>query len=462
LRAVGKIKKDSLSRINIFFGGFFMNKVSKFAYVSLVLFLSAAMVFAGGKSDTGSSSSSSNAASGTTVLRWAFWGSESRVKISQEAINVFQAQNPGITVNIEVSGGAGDHFQKVDTQLAGGAAPDIIQMGGNYPDYIAKGVPLDLTPYAGKGLDTATIDAGAIAQGSVGGKLYAVSTGASIPALVYNKTMLEKAGVPLPPATSTWAEFRAYLVSIQSKLPSGVYPLQDFGVTTSSTTGFGYWLRDNGTPIYDDVTQSTPVTAADAKKFLDQFKDYRDNGLIPPAAIAAGYAETGADTSSLVAGKVAIGFLVSNMFPGYQSVTPDELGLIELPNAAARKALWPALSQVYTINSASKNIDAAIKFVNFLVNSPDAGKILGNDRGISSSSTYRAGAASALTASDQKVFAYHDLVAPHTSPETAHLPNDSELNSTAYLIYQNVSFGRINTTQGGQQIYELLVRLAKK
>ena len=196
-----------------------MNKVSKFAYVSLVLFLSAAMVFAGGKSDTGSSSSSSNAASGATVLRWAFWGSETRVKASQAAIDVFQAQNPGIVVNLEVSCGTGDHFQKVDTQLAGGAGPDIIQMGGNYPDYIAKGVTLDFTPYVGKGLDTSTIDAGAIAQGSANGKLYAISTGATIPALVYNKTLLDKAGVPVPPVSSTWAEFRAYLVSIQSKLP---------------------------------------------------------------------------------------------------------------------------------------------------------------------------------------------------------------------------------------------------
>jgi multiple sugar transport system substrate-binding protein len=438
-----------------------MNKMSKFAYVVLALLLSAAMVFAGGAKDK-ATSAASNAASGATVLRWAFWGSETRVKASQEAINVFQSQNPGIIVNLEVSGGTGDHFQKVDTQLAGGAGPDIIQMGGNYPDYIAKGVTLDFTPYVGKGLNTSTVDAGAIQQGSANGKLYAISTGATIPALVYNKTMLEKAGVPLPKVTQTWAEFRDYLVSIKGKLPSGVYPLQDFGSTASGSTGFGYWLRDNGTPIYDDVAGVTKVTAADATKFLNQFKDYRDNGLIPPAAIAAGYAETGADSSSLIAGKVAIGFIVSNQFAGYQSNTTDVLGLIELPNAANRKALWPQLSQVYTINSASKNIDAAVKFVDFLVNSPEAGKIIGNDRGISSSSTFRTGASSVATDADKKVFAYHDIAAPHTSPETAHLPNDSELNSTLNLIYQNVSFGRVNTTQGGQQIYELLVRLARK
>ncbi|MDR2807789.1 MAG: extracellular solute-binding protein [Spirochaetaceae bacterium] len=435
--------------------------MKKIALVLLALLASSSMIFASGRTQGGSSTGGS-VAPGTTVIRWAFWGSESRIKASQAAIDVFQAANPGIVINIEVSGGTGDHFNKVDTQLAGGNAPDIIQMGGNYPDYIAKGVPLNLDPYVGTLLDTSKIDAGAIAAGTKNGHLYAVSTGATIPTLVYNKTLLTKAGAPLPPVSSTWEEFRAYLLSIKSRLPAGVYALQDFGSTASGSTGFGYWLRWNGTPIYDEASGTTKVKVSDAQKFLDHFKDYRDNGLIPPADIAAGYAETGADSSSLIAGKVAIGFVVSNQFAGYQANTTDELDLIELPGAAATKALWPQLSQVYTINAASKNIEAALKFVNFLVNNPEAGKIIGNDRGISSSATFREGAAAVATPADQKVFKYHDIAGPHTSPETAHLPNDTELNSTLNYIYQQVAFGQITTAQGGQQIYDLLVRLTRK
>jgi multiple sugar transport system substrate-binding protein len=438
--------------------------MKKVVLVMLVLMMSAAMVFAsgGGQSSSSGSGTSTGSSSGNITLRWAFWGSEARVKASQEAINIFQAANPGIVVNIEVSGGTGDHFNKVDTQLAGGNGPDIIQMGGNYPDYIAKGVPLNLDPYKGNLLNVSTIDTGAITTGTVNGHLYAVSTGATIPALIYNKTLLEKAGAALPKVTQTWDEFRVYLASIKSRLPAGVYPLEDFGSTSSGSTGFGYWLRWNGTPIYDEVSGTTKVTVADAKKFLDQFKDYRDNGFVPPADISAGYAETNVDSSSLIAGKVAIGFIVSNQFANYQSATTDVLELIELPGAADNKALWPQLSQVYTINGASKNLDAAVKFINFLVNSPEAGKIIGNDRGISSSSTFRQGAAAGATDADRKVFAYHDVAGPHTSPETPHLPNDTELNSTLNLIYQRVAFNQATTAQGAQEIYDLLVRLARK
>jgi spermidine/putrescine-binding protein len=35
------------------------------------------------------------------------------------------------------------------------------------------------------------------------------------------------------------------------------------------------------------------------------------------------------------------------------------------------------------VNKDSKNIEAAVRFINFLVNSPKTVKVLGNDRGVS-------------------------------------------------------------------------------
>jgi multiple sugar transport system substrate-binding protein len=236
--------------------------------------------------------------------------------------------------------------------------------------------------------------------------------------------------------------------------------MMDFGSTASSSTPFGYWLRYNGTPIYDERTKTSAVTAEVAQKYLDLWKDYRDNGLIPSAEFAAQYPENNTDSSALVAGKVAIGFAVSNQLAGLQAAMTDELGLVELPGAAGTKALWPQLSQVMTLNKNSKNIDEAIKFIDFIVNSPDAGKILGNNRGASASSTYRAGISGSPV--DEKISAYLNVASPHSSPETAHLPNDTELNSTLYLIYQQVAFARLDTVAGGRQIASLIQTLISK
>jgi multiple sugar transport system substrate-binding protein len=258
----------------------------------------------------------------------------------------------------------------------------------------------------------------------------------------------------------TYDEFRAYLVSVKAKLPSGIYPMQDIGAQASNSTPFGYWLRYNGTPIYDEAANSSAVTAEAAKKYLDLFKDYRDNGLVPPPDVAAGYAESNADSSSLIAGKAAISYCWTNQLAGLQAATTDELVLMEFPGAEATLALWPAPSQFYTVNKDSKNVEETVKFINFLVNSPDAAKVLGNDRGASASASARA--AGSADINDQKVLEFLSVAGPHSSKETAHLPNDTELNSTLYLIYQQVAFGQVSTERGGQQIYELIQRLINK
>jgi multiple sugar transport system substrate-binding protein len=427
--------------------------MKKIALVMLALMISSAALFASPNRQP-----TTGAASG--AIRWAFWGNEERIQLTQKAIDAYQAKNPGVKINIEPAGGTGDHFNRVDTQLAGGNGPDIIQMGGNFPDYVTRGILLPLESYNGKGLNLSTLDQSSVDAGSYDGHVYGISVGVTVPALVYNKTLLEKAGVPLPPASSTYAEFRAYLASIKALLPSGVYPMMDFGATASSSTPFGYWLRYNGTPIYDEKTKTSVVTAEVAQKYLDLWKDYRDNGLIPSAEFAAQYPENNTDSSALVAGKVAIGFAVSNQLAGLQAAMTDELGLIELPGAAATKALWPQLSQVMTVNKNSRNIDEAIRFIDFIVNSADAGKILGNNRGASASSTYRAGISGSPV--DEKISAYLNIAGPHSSPETAHLPNDTELNSTLYLIYQQVAFGRVDTVAGGRQIASLIQTLITK
>ena len=314
--------------------------------------------------------------------------------------------------------------------------------------------------YAGNLLDTAVIDPSAVASGTISGKLLGVSTGVTMPALVYNKSLIERVGAPLPKPSMTYAEFRDYLMLLKSKLPSGVYPMQEIGVMSTNSTPFGYWTRYNGTPLYTAATSSTSVTAKDAQKYLELFADYRKNGLIPPPDVAAGFAENNAASSALIAGKAAIGYLYTNQLSGYQAATTDELALMEFPGAAATKALWQAPSQFYTVNKDSKNAAETVKFINFLVNDPEAARILGSNRGTSASASARASGASSPV--DQKILDYMQVAGPHSSLETDHVPNDTEFNSTLFLIYQRVAFGQITPAQGGQQIHELLLRLIAK
>ena len=87
---------------------------------------------------------------GPVTLRFAYWGNDDRVARTNKVIELFQAAYPQIKVKGEPSGGTADHFQIIDTQLAGNNAPDLIQFGGNYPDYIKYLQPLN--DYLGKQL----------------------------------------------------------------------------------------------------------------------------------------------------------------------------------------------------------------------------------------------------------------------------------------------------------------------
>jgi multiple sugar transport system substrate-binding protein len=64
-----------------------------------------------------------------------WWGNDDRAARTLQVIALFEAAYPEITVSGEPNGGAGDHFQILDTQLAANNAPDLIQFGGNWPDY---------------------------------------------------------------------------------------------------------------------------------------------------------------------------------------------------------------------------------------------------------------------------------------------------------------------------------------
>src|SRR5438270_9002071 len=61
------------------------------------------------------------------------------------ANKAFQAQNPGVTVNVQYQQW-NTHLQKFDATLAGGNAPDVIEMGNTeMTKYMAAGAFADLS-----------------------------------------------------------------------------------------------------------------------------------------------------------------------------------------------------------------------------------------------------------------------------------------------------------------------------
>ncbi|MDR2071193.1 MAG: extracellular solute-binding protein [Treponema sp.] len=394
------------------------------------------------------------------VVRWSYWGSEARIKNNQLVIDKF-TERTGIIVASEPAPGTGDHFTKFKTQFAGGNAADIVQLGGDFSNLQVNDVSSVLMPlddFVKRGIiDTSKVDKSAIAEGTVNGKLYALPLAANMPSLLYNRSLLERAGAPLPKVSMTWAEFDKWLGDVKAKLPAGVYPLADNSANADQSVFFGYWQGQNGTTMWDG--QKSYTTAASAKEYFDLWAGWREKGYIPDAATAADYPETNESSSSLIAGKVAMSINWSNQLLGYQNATQDTLDLIELPNAAVTNGLWGQMSQMMAINKNSKNAEAAARFINYRVNDPSVWKIMGADPGTPVNSEAR----SALPASPitDKVNAYLNIAGSHARRRDPNMPGDSQWNSRLYNIAQNVAFGRITTTQAGQDVVSLIAELTR-
>jgi len=435
--------------------------MKKIMLLLAVLVLTSTVVFAGG---------GTQAPAGTTVIRWSYWGGEARLRAVQQAIDVFNGENPGVLVAGEPAPGTNEHFQKFKTQFAGGNAVDIVQLGGDFtnlgitdninsaPDLANLLLPLDSYVKSGAlkidGVDTAAINAG-----TRDGILYAIPVATNMPAMIYNKSLLTRIGAPLPKVSMTWAEFETWLAAVKARMPANQYPMTDNSATASGSVFFGYWAGQNGTPMWDGKV--TKLTAAEVQKYFEMWAKWRQNGWIPPASVSADFAETNESTAAIIAGRTAIAQVWSNSITAYQAATRDELDLIELPNAEVSKGLWGQMSQMMGINKNTKNPAAVIKFLNFYTNDRRAWDVVLENYGIPVSTVGRAAVNAKANDATKKQIAYLDVAGKHASPRNPNMPSDTEWNSGLFLIAQNVAYGRVTPAAGGQQVMDLIARLTR-
>ena len=80
------------------------------------------------------------------TIKYSIWGDPQEIASQTAIAEAFHAANPNITVDVDVSDWDA-YWDKLQTGLAGGAAPDVFAMDGPlFPDYQARDVLLDLKP----------------------------------------------------------------------------------------------------------------------------------------------------------------------------------------------------------------------------------------------------------------------------------------------------------------------------
>ena len=154
-------------------------------------------------------------------------------------VDKFEAENPGIKLNLEVVSW-NDVYTVVDTRIAAGNAPDILNIDV-FANYATDGLLLPVSEYCPEELYNDFFPS-FIAQSVIDDTVWAVPDLASARALYVNKDILDEVGVEIP---ATWAELEDVCQAIVDFYEGDIYPWGIDMTTDEGQAAFSYYVWNN-------------------------------------------------------------------------------------------------------------------------------------------------------------------------------------------------------------------------
>lgn len=391
------------------------------------------------------------------TLRFAWWGSQDRHDRTMKVIELFEEKYPNIKVQPEFIGWSG-YFDRVNTQMAGGNLPDIIQhVRKNMSGYIKGDYLLDLTPYMENGtLDVSNIPESLLAMGEVNGKLFGMATGVNAPAVYYDKELFDAAGIDYPTPDRTWEDEVELLKEINQKTNRlGAANL----TSQTDLNGFIVWTRQHGASLYN--AEGTALGYDDDSlyvEFMEITLDALDSGATWSPPERAENASNGVEQDPITTREAGMANIYwSNQLGALVNSTGKMLGVTTMPRAKNQvvegRYMKPAM--LLTAAANTEYPEEVITFINFWIHDIEAGKILGTDRGVPVEDKVKAALKEEASAVDQVVFDYIDLAADYTGTAlNIQPPAYQELVEAYEEVYWKVIYKEITPEEGAKEFRE--------
>ncbi|MFV0520246.1 MAG: ABC transporter substrate-binding protein [Lachnospirales bacterium] len=247
-----------------------------FALSMGVLLLTTACSSGTGSTDDTSEGSTDTTSSDEQVkLTYALWDAK-QAPIYEELIKQFEAENPNVTVEMQITSWK-DYWTKLETSINGGNTPDIFWL--NIPrskEYIVNDIILPLDDL---GLDLSKYPATHVDAYTYEGQIFGIPKDYDTIAMIYNKTLFEENGVPLPTDDWTWEDVRSAAEAI-SDPEAGVY-----GIVAPPEWQGGYYetiIQNGSYPFTEDgMSQFNDPAVVEA---MEYWYSFAADGLSPSGA----------------------------------------------------------------------------------------------------------------------------------------------------------------------------------
>jgi multiple sugar transport system substrate-binding protein len=306
------------------------------------------------------------AAAAGEVVWWTPNFNEARAR---ELVTKFEAENPGITVKLEITTSDGLP-QRVLTALQSGAAPDIIDVQHGWVNGYAQNdlvLPLDdvledRDDYVPAALDYVTWD----------GKLWGMPYRIETHAVIFNKGDFEAAGLDpaAPPETWTAPVDTATKLTHDGKSGFAITDRGEVGNTIFRSLPF-IWMNGGGI-ISDDMTKAT-VNEPAAVEAVTFYTDFFKNGLSPASTLEN---DGTANRRLFIAGTVSM--YQSGQFDvaSIRNENPNiDIGVMKIPHPEGKETAAILGGWSFVVPKDAGNPDEAKKVVQWLAKSDNQGAL---------------------------------------------------------------------------------------
>lgn len=365
-----------------------MNKLCK--VIAVVCVLALVMVFAGCAQDAGQKPDTASAppvnteddtaASAPVTLRFSWWGGDARHQATLAAIDLYEEQNPNVTIEAEY-GGYSEYYDKMVTQLGSNSAPDIMQVDSNWINdlYNQGEVFIDLYTLVDK-IDISGIDPQFLEDYcEVDGKLQGIPKSVSTVMFIYNADFFDTFDID-PNTAFDWDNLLEIAAKVHTQDPESYLIEPHFGMM--KVLVLSYMKQKDGSNMVTDDYQvgHSKEVIVDAFTY---FQDLFDVGGVVPYEDAATISEAD-ERSTWQNGKSGIIYNFDGPIAKIKGNSTFDLG-VTLPPVMAGAVdsgiiLKPGV--LTSIWNGSENLDEATKFMDFYNNDKDALLALGDTRGV--------------------------------------------------------------------------------
>ncbi len=392
-------------------------------------------------------------------LRFSWWGGDERHEGTLAFVDAYANNNSSVSIKPEYGGWDG-YYQKLTTQLAGGTAPDIIQIDQPWIYELSQNQEmfLDLNTVS-EYIDFTSFDENFLeSYCTIDGKLLGLPTGVNGVVALENVEKLKEADID-ENIVWDWDKLLEEGIKYRNYYGDENYLLIN-SIEELNRYVFQYYImQSTGNELIDDAGE-LGFDAADAEKAYAYIIQLIDNNVVVPPEEMTAYDGKVNEHPKWINDQVGMTINYASTFPVYVGDEGDKYQSKRIPiiEGTENTGVVVRPSQLIAINNNSDHKEAVAKVLNDFMNEEESVKLLATVRGIPASNK-AVGILTAENAISELEAEAIEIALDSAGIKQSIYVNDQEITQLFVDITQQVMFKNIDPSEAGDILVTDLVKL---